>query len=142
MAGQSKPPEEPEPPTKEAAAPNATAPDSQSSQEVAIGKKERLAEQPQTLGTVSPKNVAAAESQGFQAITRAVEAVSAPTLVNASIEFSTLDDDKDQKTLLTVTVVDFERVAAARVASRFGQFVDHTESGPLNLQVLNLPFNL
>jgi len=61
----------------------------------------------------------------------------APTLVNASIEFSTLDDDKDQKTLLTVTVVDFERVVAARVASRFGQFVDHTESGPLNLQVLN-----
>jgi hypothetical protein len=68
--------------------------------------------------------------QDFQDVLRAAKAVLAATLVNASIEFSTLYDDKDQKTLLTVAVVDFERVVAARAASRFGQFVDHTESGP------------
>src|SRR5262249_3272062 len=109
---------------------------SQSFQEAAIGEAELSTERPQTAEAASLPNAIAAEPRDIQGVTWTGKAM-APTLVNASIEFSTLDDDKDQKTLLTVTVVDFERVVAARVASRFGQFVDHTESGPLNLQVLN-----
>jgi hypothetical protein len=136
MARQSGPSREPEQPVNDGTESNAEEPDSQSFQEAAVGKTERPAEQPQIVETVSFTN-AAAGPQDFQDVLPTAKAVLAPTLVNASIEFSTLDDDKDQKTLLTVTVVDFERVVAARVASRFGQFVDHTESGPLNLQVLN-----
>jgi hypothetical protein len=147
MAEQSRRPREPRAPVKEA---TAAAAESQELQEVSVGKIERpTAEEPRTAEAASLTNAAAAESQELQEVRvgkierptveepRTVEAALAPTLVNAQIEFATLDDDKDQKTLVTVTVVDFERVVAARVSARFGQFVDHTESGLINLRVLN-----
>jgi len=136
MAEQSKLPKQPERSMEESIPLSAARAAPETDQEVAIEKTERPpAKEPQAAEGV-PLGTRREPSEQARG-TAFLVCPLAPTLVNAQIEFATLDDDKDQKTLLTVTVVDFERVVAARVSSRFGRFVDHTENGPFNLRVLN-----
>jgi len=140
MAEQSKLPRQPERPMDESISLSAARAKPQTVQDVAMETTERsLAEEPQAAEGVplATRRHPSEQPRGTAAATPFHACPLAPTLVNAQIEFATLGESKDQKTLLTATVVDFERVVAARVSSRFGEFVDHTENGPFNLRVLN-----
>lgn len=58
-------------------------------------------------------------------------------LVNATIQFHTNDEDKDDDTHVTVTVVDSNQVVAARVSNDFGHFDNNSDDGPFGLTVQN-----
>lgn len=57
------------------------------------------------------------------------------TLTNCNINFHTNNDDKDNDTLVTVTVHDANNVVAARVSNDFGHFDDNSDAGPFALAV-------
>lgn len=58
-------------------------------------------------------------------------------LRNARISFHTTDEDKDDDTHVTVTLVDDDGITAARISNDFGHFDDHSDSGPYALTILN-----
>ena len=59
-----------------------------------------------------------------------------PTLVGANITFHTNDEDKDNDTLVSVSVQKGATVAA-RIEDRFQHFNDHSDAGPFDLLVVN-----
>src|SRR5262249_32376668 len=58
-----------------------------------------------------------------------------PTLVNANITFHTNDEDKNDDTLVTVSVQKGDTVAA-RTSDRFQHFNDHSDAGPFDLEIV------
>ena len=59
-----------------------------------------------------------------------------PTLVNANITFHTNDEDKDDDTVVSVTVGKGGTIAA-QVTDRFQHFNDHSDAGPFDLVINN-----
>jgi hypothetical protein len=59
-----------------------------------------------------------------------------PTLTAANITFHTNDEDKDDDTLVYVSVQKGTTVAAD-ITDRFGHFNDHSDAGPFDLLVSN-----
>lgn len=58
-----------------------------------------------------------------------------PLLTNASINFHTNDEDKDDDTHVTITVKDENGTTAARLDSNFSHFSDHSDAGPYPLAI-------
>jgi hypothetical protein len=58
-----------------------------------------------------------------------------PTLVNANITFHTNDEDKNDDTLVTVSVQKGDTVAA-QISDRFQHFNDHSDAGPFDLEIV------
>ena len=58
-----------------------------------------------------------------------------PTLVNANIMFHTNDEDKNDDTLVTVSVQKGDTVAA-QISDRFQHFNDHSDAGPFDLEIV------
>src|SRR6266436_1832759 len=58
-----------------------------------------------------------------------------PTLVGANITFHTNDDDKNNDTLVFVSVQSGTTVAA-QIEDRFQKFGDHSDAGPFDLLVV------
>ena len=59
-----------------------------------------------------------------------------PTLVGANITFHTNDEDKDNDTLVSVTVQKGATVVA-QIEDRFQHFNDHSDAGPFDLLLVN-----
>jgi hypothetical protein len=59
-----------------------------------------------------------------------------PTLVGANITFHTNDEDKDNDTLVFVSVQKGTTVAA-EIKDRFQHFSDHSDAGPFDLLMVN-----
>src|SRR5690242_21716317 len=59
-----------------------------------------------------------------------------PTLVGANITFHTNDEDKDNDTLISVTVQKGATVVA-QIEDRFQHFNDHSDAGPFDLLLVN-----
>src|SRR5262249_28198310 len=60
-----------------------------------------------------------------------------PTLVGANITFHTNDEDKDNDTLVFVSVQNSATTVAAQIEDRFQHFNDHSDAGPFDLLVVN-----
>jgi|ERR1043165_8480712 hypothetical protein len=58
-----------------------------------------------------------------------------PTLVNANITFHTNDEDKDDDTVVYVSVQKGTTVAA-QITDRFQHFNDHSDAGPFDLEIV------
>ncbi len=58
-------------------------------------------------------------------------------LAAASVTFHTNDDKKDFDTHVTITVRDSNGSVAARISDDFGEFKDHSDSGPFELLIEN-----
>ena len=59
-----------------------------------------------------------------------------PTLVNANITFHTNDEDKDDDTVVYVSVQKGTTIAA-QITDRFQHFNDHSDAGPFDLEIVN-----
>lgn len=57
-------------------------------------------------------------------------------LTRASVSFQTNDEDKDNDTLVDVTVQLIDETVVASVSDEFGPFHDHTEAGPFDLPIV------
>ena len=58
-------------------------------------------------------------------------------LTRASISFQTNDEDKDDDTLLDVTVALMDGTVVAQVSDFFGTFHDNHEDGPYDLELVD-----
>jgi hypothetical protein len=58
-------------------------------------------------------------------------------LTRASITFQTNDEDKDDDTLLDVTVALMDGTVVAQFSDVFGTFHDNAEDGPLDLELVD-----
>ena len=58
-----------------------------------------------------------------------------PTLVNANITFHTNDEDKDDDTVVSVSVRRGPTIAA-QITDRFQHFNDHSDAGPFDLEIV------
>jgi hypothetical protein len=58
-----------------------------------------------------------------------------PTLVNANITFHTNDEDKNDDTVVYVSVQKGTTVAA-QITDRFQHFNDHSDAGPFDLEIV------
>jgi hypothetical protein len=58
-------------------------------------------------------------------------------LTRASITFQTYDEDKDNDTLLDVTVAMIDGTVVAQISDSFGTFHDHNEDGPYDLELVD-----
>jgi hypothetical protein len=58
-----------------------------------------------------------------------------PTLVNANITFHTNDEDKDDDTVVSVSVRNGPTIAA-QITDRFQHFNDHSDAGPFDLEIV------
>jgi hypothetical protein len=61
-----------------------------------------------------------------------------PTLVNANITFHTNDEDKNDDTVVSVSVRRYATIAA-QITDRFQHFNDHSDAGPFDLEIVT-PF--
>jgi hypothetical protein len=58
-------------------------------------------------------------------------------LHTANISFHTNDEDKDGDTQVVITLRDNNRIIFAKLASNFGHFNDHSDTGPFDLEIRN-----
>jgi hypothetical protein len=60
-----------------------------------------------------------------------------PTLVGANITFPINDDDKNNDTLVLLSVKNSAAAVAAQIEDSFQHFADHGDAGPFDLLVVN-----